>query len=497
MQQTGEAMALKPAFHSFGEALRYFRKRAQLTQAELGRAVGYSREYIAQLEGDHRNPDPTTVAALFIPALDLTHSPADAARLVKLATASRGKSLRDYGITIHAPKRLPAQREQPANPIEQALSWYIEMDPESALRLANALEPMWMARNNYREARAWFSAILARSTSETVTRAEALLHASRFAQRQGDAGEAVCHARDALQIYRSNNDMHGACIALNALGWAMLDHGQDIPRARASFRECLLLAREINQPRLAMEALIALIHQSMPVTAPPASWVEIEADLDECERVAQQLHDERGSAFVGMERGFLQIARGNLLEALNDHRAALQRFTKLKIVQEIGWCEMAVGEVLWFMRDCAGARRRFQRGLGIFHRAGQSFGIAMGLHHLAQVDRCEGRLKYAEKRYLESLSLSEEQGNRSMIVRCVAGLGGVALAGGDAAQATRMLAWAQAQFDALPPFLSRYDIDDYRRIADEARVALGEAAFQQQWNAGKAAPLDQLITPPA
>ncbi len=54
---------------TFGASLRFLRKRAQLTQDELGRAVGYSREQIARLENGSRLPDLAVVAALFVPAL--------------------------------------------------------------------------------------------------------------------------------------------------------------------------------------------------------------------------------------------------------------------------------------------------------------------------------------------------------------------------------------------------------------------------------------------
>ena len=57
----------------FGEALRVLRKRARLTQDEMGRAVGYSREQIARLESGARLPDPAVVVALFVPALFERH----------------------------------------------------------------------------------------------------------------------------------------------------------------------------------------------------------------------------------------------------------------------------------------------------------------------------------------------------------------------------------------------------------------------------------------
>ncbi len=74
---------------SFGAALKFLRKRARLTQDELGRAVGYSREQIARLENGSRLPDLTMLAALFVAALGLQQEPALVAQLLELAGAAR------------------------------------------------------------------------------------------------------------------------------------------------------------------------------------------------------------------------------------------------------------------------------------------------------------------------------------------------------------------------------------------------------------------------
>jgi transcriptional regulator with XRE-family HTH domain len=91
LQTTGAAPKVSDgeAFKTFGECLKYLRRRARLTQSELGRAVGYSREQIVRLERNQRLPDPTTLGALFIPALDVRSSPALAARLLELAAQAR------------------------------------------------------------------------------------------------------------------------------------------------------------------------------------------------------------------------------------------------------------------------------------------------------------------------------------------------------------------------------------------------------------------------
>jgi len=75
--------------NTFSAALRFLRKRAQLTQAELGRAVGYSREQIARLENGSRLPDLAVIAALFIPALWLTREEQLVEQFLTLAGQTR------------------------------------------------------------------------------------------------------------------------------------------------------------------------------------------------------------------------------------------------------------------------------------------------------------------------------------------------------------------------------------------------------------------------
>lgn len=88
MPQT-KPVARPESFHTFGDLLVYLRKRARMTQEELGRAVGYSRTQITLLEKNQRLPSITTVRALFVNALHLEESPEFAQRLIDLATERR------------------------------------------------------------------------------------------------------------------------------------------------------------------------------------------------------------------------------------------------------------------------------------------------------------------------------------------------------------------------------------------------------------------------
>jgi transcriptional regulator with XRE-family HTH domain/energy-coupling factor transporter ATP-binding protein EcfA2 len=77
------------SFTTFGELLKYLRRREHLTQLELSIKVGYSEAQISRLEKNQRLPDPTGIKALFIPAFYLEDEPEFAARLLELAQSAR------------------------------------------------------------------------------------------------------------------------------------------------------------------------------------------------------------------------------------------------------------------------------------------------------------------------------------------------------------------------------------------------------------------------
>lgn len=76
-------------FATFGEYLRHLRRRARLTQRELGAAVGYSEAHIARLESNQRMPDPAVVSGRLVEALGLKDDADAAAQLIRLAETAR------------------------------------------------------------------------------------------------------------------------------------------------------------------------------------------------------------------------------------------------------------------------------------------------------------------------------------------------------------------------------------------------------------------------
>lgn len=85
-------------FTTFGDLLRFLRRRAGLTQLELSIAVGYSDAQISRLEQNLRLPDPFMVEARFVSPLDLEDEPQTVARLLELAANVRREDAPSLGL---------------------------------------------------------------------------------------------------------------------------------------------------------------------------------------------------------------------------------------------------------------------------------------------------------------------------------------------------------------------------------------------------------------
>jgi predicted ATPase/transcriptional regulator with XRE-family HTH domain len=85
-------------FNTFGELLKFLRRRARLTQRDLSIAVGYSEAQISRLETNQRSPEIAALKALFVPALGIDDEPEVIARLTELAAASHVPFDGEHGV---------------------------------------------------------------------------------------------------------------------------------------------------------------------------------------------------------------------------------------------------------------------------------------------------------------------------------------------------------------------------------------------------------------
>lgn len=86
-------MARTATPRTFGEQLRVLRKRAGLSQRDLGIATHYSEGQICRFERGAKPPDLSTLVAMFVPALGLEDSPEAVSSLLECAAEARDESL--------------------------------------------------------------------------------------------------------------------------------------------------------------------------------------------------------------------------------------------------------------------------------------------------------------------------------------------------------------------------------------------------------------------
>jgi predicted ATPase/DNA-binding SARP family transcriptional activator/DNA-binding CsgD family transcriptional regulator len=154
------------------------------------------------------------------------------------------------------PQLTGAQQQEWANRLEAdhdnmraALSWSLEREPETALRLAGTLARFWEMRASFVEGSEWLEAALHQSDRvEAATRAKLLSEAGTFAFYRADFDHAIVLHGEALELYRQVGDDSGVAFALMCLGAQHFEKG-DYERAAPYLEEALALSRRIGDKR--------------------------------------------------------------------------------------------------------------------------------------------------------------------------------------------------------------------------------------------------------
>ncbi len=433
------------------------------------------------------------VAALFVPALGLEESRAEAEQLLRLAAAARGQTLDDSGVRI-----APAARDSAAaagaaagNSLEQAIHWFIQVDPEAALKLAETLGPMWASRGQFSQARAWLRQMLAHSTSPSVSRGAALVNAADFARSQGDVAEALQLAREAEAVFRQIGDLRGAGRAIHQQGWCLYDQN-DRAAADRCFEDGLAHARSIADDGLIADMLASLAHMRQYGAHDERDAQPVFAMLDQAAAIYERQGNREGSAVVANQMGLLHMRLDCVELAIADFSRAFEAYRAAGHDIGAAWSAEALGEMHQARGDLAGARGFARQALSIFEKAGAREGVCVCLRLLAQLALIGGDLAGAGRQYARCLHLSREIQHPFMLARAIAGLGAVALARGEPELGAALLAAADGMTGRLPPFLGPRDLADLAAWVERARGALGPR-FDFAWERGKDLPDEQAI----
>jgi tetratricopeptide (TPR) repeat protein len=203
---------------------------------------------------------------------------------------------------------------------------------------------------------------------------------------------------------------------------------------------------------------------------------------------------------VAIEQGDYTTARSMFEESLAINRELGDKW-RIAVVLN------GLGRVAYVQRDYTTARSMFEEGLVIRKELGDRGGIALMLNNLGALAHAEGDYDVEHSLLKESLGIYGEIGENLGITVCLAGLGGLAVgrvigtAGVNQEEqveqverGARLLGAVEGLLQRMGFVLDRFDRESYEESIKQARVQLGEGAFEKAWEEGLTMSMEEAIT---
>jgi non-specific serine/threonine protein kinase len=332
--------------------------------------------------------------------------------------------------------------------LRAALTWAIEHDPGTALRIANALWFHWYAGGHLVEGRRWLERALASAVGVPAeSRARGLNNLGNLVYELGDLTRAQGLYEQSLALRTEIGDREGIADALNNLGM--------LATARGDF-----------------------------VTATQR--------LDASLALRIELGDPGGGAPTRNNLGDVAIAQGDGDRARAWNEQALLLSRAQGNTRRVAHSLHNIGLAHRCRGDDDAARALFEESLDLFRQVGEQSGVAAVLQSLARVAMRRSDLDQAAAHLAEALELHRTVLDRRGLVRCLQCVAIVTAAGDDATSA-RLLGAATAMRGQVLPLQPPIDARDTERAAERARARLGDSRYDAEWTTGAALPRDTAI----
>lgn len=323
---------------------------------------------------------------------------------------------------------------------------------DRGLRLASALRRFWEMRGSIREGREWLAALLAGAPAEPPDRlrARALNAAGVLAWAQGDAAAAQTCYEASLALRRRLDDKAGIAGSLNNLGNVAVAR-DDLDAAQQLYEDALVLYRDVGDRSGIRSALSNL-----------GSLASARGEIALAEELASQ------SLVIDRELG--------------DRRGVATRLNNLAVQAEI-------------RGNWARAEALYGESLGMRRALGDRDGMAASLCSLGRIALERGDLPAAGSLQLQGLRIRREIGDRRGMAFSIEGLADNAAARGDTPLAARLWGGAERLREAIGVAMPPGMRERHRRLVEGARAvaAGGEHAFDEAWQRGRGAQVEQLI----
>lgn len=420
---------------NFGSYLRMLRKRARITQRDLGIETGYSEGQICRFEQGHKPPDLSTLVALFVPALDVKNAPNDVARLLELAALARDESLSDKQVSSqpNIPVKVKSLSAAPAIQISPMIGKMSKRERDAHLAAArwalNAEGDVIAAAQHYLSAGALNDAI-----DVLYDRGVALFNQGRWQDAADVIDKILAHIERALPSSAETDAMR--CRLYEVRGDLLL-HTVQAEEAQHNFETALALVDGAVHAKLAHKLCVCLAQRGKPTEALALAQSILHNIDPKHILLIAQLRIAQANAFMSL--GQLEQAEHSNLEALQladkmilfapvlamsirarahnvlgaihamqkhtaialEHWKQAQRYAADSGLAQIQYrSEGNIANLLYEQGDIAGALAASQRAILGLQTIGDSYGVARFVH-------LQSILHYIQANYAECVRVAQ------------------------------------------------------------------------------------------
>jgi tetratricopeptide (TPR) repeat protein len=228
-----------------------------------------------------------------------------------------------------------------------------------------------------------------------------------------------------------------------------------------------------------------------------------QGDIEAVERYSQQLlqisgelGDAHAEGYARYGLGLVAMSRQNPTTASAYLEAALPLLEQVRDHGMASSAQAFQGRLLLLLGDYEAAIRRFEGGLALARRQGDSLGISIALFNLAQVAQTRGDNETAARRLREGVALSVEMRHHTNLAYFAERLAEVDLARGRPNRSARLLGAADGLLESIGATVYNYYAPDRsrrERVVAEVRQRLGEATFDALWAEGQSMTLEATV----
>jgi len=399
-------------------------------------------------------------------------------------------------------RRLEAEHDN----LRAALAWAIAHESELGLRLAGALGWFWHFHGHHREGRDWLLKALDQANTDARTdsdrfRAKALNQAGYLAMFLRDLTRAKALLEQSVALWRAVGDPYGLAHALCDWGACLGIHTKEHPaQARVLLEESIALFRSLG----AKQNLVRAYFWHGYITSLQGDFAAARASAEEGIRLGREVGDVSNIASSTSTLANIAFYQGDYAAAQSLQEESVRLFREVDDRPGMALLLGFLGSLIYLQGQYAQAQPVLEERLQIWREQDNQHGIAWGLNALGYVALRQNDWQQATARFATSLALWRDLGETDGMVMCLAGLAEVAAVAAHLARAARLLAATLVLLEALNarledttwdviagyPLTSQADVE--RQVA-AVRTALGEAAFDAAWAAGRAMSLEQAV----